>query len=1406
MSNQDHALPGQSIIERLCARGNRRLNVGPSQAFYDRFGVTDPWHFDGQFDVAEDAEVFSFLSAAPYYQRVRAQQNAAVRARRRLMERLAGQRRHSSYLERASRRMTAATGSGRQTTWLNAPDAFGSANVDLVMIEAAPAVEDGVEEVEAAIARPVYRDRRRPLRRAAARATTPDNDAVIRELELLARGLKSERRQEVVEAARTIRSTPHARRASVVKQVERRLRGSNRRVVGSTMRRGLTEQSYTSADATPVERANSRAASVVGARSVAGRAARGLRPITSSSPMLATLIHEDIADQEAAAADAVPRSVERRRASVPASRRRASAHRTLPESAASREARTQRVTGRAGPLRSAATPLLESRGTTAAPSATMARRAASRFTPSALNDSSDRPTARLARVAQDVSSRSNVDVRRGVSAAGRADLVAVPSARAAGFDPVMALPAAPILDAGEEASTPSPSRRVKSRSVPRRVGSRRERSAGLGSPVGVAPVAAPVGRRPVGPPAAPQGRVRSRGASAVSGAHRSVTRAALRSSAGQFGSTSGLLAPAATDYVARSSEDGAVRSSRVASLRSAAREGYTRPARTALDPAAAYPLAQPALQEAGADDAGTVQATRLIGRAIRRPAHDRAVAGRGLRTSGARTLTASAAAAVEGLPASQRATSRVAARLARMSRTSGESLAVSPTAYVLASPEPVSAEEVHTPAASMARGARAATTARRSTTASKRSSADVRSGYAGSVGSRTVVRSARTGVEREARRLDRAVASSSVRAAARGVESKRRDDQGRRLFAPSSTGHVHNAARMASRPSTIADAVAPTLLASSPTESSVEAPISSSARKAKHHRASPTVRAASRAVQAPRVDALGRARLVSSPTDYLAVANAAPQRSLSRSASVARGESGVSTQVAERDARGHEASRRAGRSAAPSRAEAAVAADATLLASVVHSSSSVMYPITVRGTGAAAPHDVAESHSERLHRRLDAPAAAWDAPSAAPHEARVSRQVLSSDAAMLAAAPVSVAQSVEDEAVAPVARRRGVARRSSATRGRSVSRSPVSDSRQRASRSMWVKAPTGYRTAAPTASAAVHAAGRGVHAGRRVLRASPAAQPLSSSGGSAAARRLTAAPTGYAASSPDLSWLAGIMDVGLDEASSDTTAPVRRRAAARPSAASGSARSAGAAAPERFTGTLSTSGSTGTGRAAAQRSVSSVRAFERSEQPSLVSRASRRSLSMGMEPVFAALPQPSSEGMESEAPVGRAARRASGRTRAAAVSRRLNAAERGASYRSTERAQAVRARDDERMVQLAVAAGADEVQVSHGSTRRKGALERAENRGVHGASSAASPVVRTIRRAMADHGTPLASPSALLPALQSAEHHVQMLVSATLVAPLGRRRLPERRLGKQRPGARCTAWELRACPWRWAPL
>jgi len=321
-------IPGSSVSERLCAREVRRLRVGPSPLFYERFGLADPW--DGGETDREG--MFSFLSAAPYYARLRAQGAAAARARRRLMDRLGdANSRALSLGARMARR--ASNGAG-----LVANLAFGELHAlsdsSMLMPEAAASAPH-VDEVPASGRSSRAEGRRAGFYEAPRRERSVD-PRLLKVLEQLGLSATS----DVDAIVEELKQLSTAQQAVAVRRVVRKVRGVAGRAVAQLVDEVIVEQP-------------GRAAGVARARgrwfepksgAVERRGETGLRPMLSRSPALQALQFED-----AAPATSAPETVARPRHEV-APRVSAASARPAPVAAAREAASRQQVTGRAGPV------------------------------------------------------------------------------------------------------------------------------------------------------------------------------------------------------------------------------------------------------------------------------------------------------------------------------------------------------------------------------------------------------------------------------------------------------------------------------------------------------------------------------------------------------------------------------------------------------------------------------------------------------------------------------------------------------------------------------------------------------------------------------------------------------------------------------------------------------------------------------------------------------------------------------------------------------------------------------------------------------------------------------------------------------------------------------------------------
>ncbi len=394
------SIPGIALAERLCARGMRRLNIGPSPVFYERFGLEDPWnHLSGSTEVGSDNEMFSFLSSAPYYARLRAQQSAAARARRRLLDRMAKQE-ETAHASRARRRLTGLVGAGKGTSaagsWMRMSQS-ALFDGDLVTLESgAPEVE----EEEQAPERRTYTSTRRPRtqvarkapQRAVAAAAPMLDTRVLRALERLGLSTKGEATEIIERVIQAVSAVPERDQVATTRRIVRKVRGTMGRMARMVVDEAAQETVVESARHTDVAR--SRTAAVGGT----ARKSRALRPVLSSSPAMTALQFEEPEAQT----EEAPRPRRRRAPVAPA--QRTTAHRDLPVADVARDVRTQRVSGRAGPavaVRTERTP---------APALPQ--------TPA---------TARVARLAVENSrsQTSSSDVRRGMAATGMTDAAPV---------------------------------------------------------------------------------------------------------------------------------------------------------------------------------------------------------------------------------------------------------------------------------------------------------------------------------------------------------------------------------------------------------------------------------------------------------------------------------------------------------------------------------------------------------------------------------------------------------------------------------------------------------------------------------------------------------------------------------------------------------------------------------------------------------------------------------------------------------------------------------------------------------------------------------------------------------------------------------------------------------------------
>jgi len=329
MSDTAHTIPGQSILERLYSRGTLRPRIGASASFYERFGLTDPWDDERLWSdrESEGEGEFFFLSAAPYYRRLRSRRQREWRARRRLLMRLStsAHRLHGRSIDRLTQ-PGPATGA-----WLSLRRPALALSVESAMVMLPP-VPEVAPEAEPRERWSRFRDREReertreaPMARAMRQVARPVAAVPAALEEVISIASRHQRRtlRRIIEEVAVL---PAEEQVVVARQVTRQLRGP-----GARAARADVEQAAEETGRSPVAVASSRASV---------RRSKGLRPVLTSSPALSTLTFEEPTPIAEAAPVARRRVV---RVATP------TAYREVPQAEVVREVRTQRVTGRAGP-------------------------------------------------------------------------------------------------------------------------------------------------------------------------------------------------------------------------------------------------------------------------------------------------------------------------------------------------------------------------------------------------------------------------------------------------------------------------------------------------------------------------------------------------------------------------------------------------------------------------------------------------------------------------------------------------------------------------------------------------------------------------------------------------------------------------------------------------------------------------------------------------------------------------------------------------------------------------------------------------------------------------------------------------------------------------------------------------
>lgn len=325
-------IPGQTITERLFNRIGRRAQVGPKPSFYRRLGVEDPLAVDPQ--LAEDArkEMFSFLSAAAYYEDL-----ARMQLRGRMLWRIDAVRHVPGSRVRAIgpralevRPSMLAAASDVLAPELLQPMPLAPSADEPVSERPMARRQEGVRATTRHTDLAKRRETPTPMRRVMESALPADGMTVA--MTALARATRGADRERLQAVASRMDQVPVSQRAREAKRAIRGLRGT-----AGAMARAQTEV-LEAEDASPVQVAQRRMMP-----GPSGRAA-GLRRVLGDSPAL--LVVEDRAPETAPAPD-----VRQARRSVQVTRpaRPVRTPEAAPLPRAVQDARTQVVSGRAGP-------------------------------------------------------------------------------------------------------------------------------------------------------------------------------------------------------------------------------------------------------------------------------------------------------------------------------------------------------------------------------------------------------------------------------------------------------------------------------------------------------------------------------------------------------------------------------------------------------------------------------------------------------------------------------------------------------------------------------------------------------------------------------------------------------------------------------------------------------------------------------------------------------------------------------------------------------------------------------------------------------------------------------------------------------------------------------------------------
>ena len=310
-------------MQRLFRRECVRPMFGPNPGFFERFGLADPYSDGPSWNSEMEGSFLTFLTADAYYQDVYGVMGARARMLRRGESRterkVVGERLRSK---------------GPASLSARVPTLLPALSEDVAGTFLIPDVLEHGDEVDEAVSLfprrastiPVKAAPRRPLQRVMEQPANEEEQLALVMREILNTLRRGGEYNGLLDRAERLAVSNRA-----VRDVLKSVRPAARRMIRPALDERITQGSASALDV-----AMTRAPE-------AGKTRRGLRRVLDSSPALATLEHPIVEEQSP------PVSQRRTISTVRPSITRTSLGRELPLARVLEEARTQQVSGRAGP-------------------------------------------------------------------------------------------------------------------------------------------------------------------------------------------------------------------------------------------------------------------------------------------------------------------------------------------------------------------------------------------------------------------------------------------------------------------------------------------------------------------------------------------------------------------------------------------------------------------------------------------------------------------------------------------------------------------------------------------------------------------------------------------------------------------------------------------------------------------------------------------------------------------------------------------------------------------------------------------------------------------------------------------------------------------------------------------------